>query len=173
MIQWFTDLFLITKLRLIIESILIWTYVILIIAQEATLNIFNYEQIIKRSGKAFYYLNLILLVICLCSLLIRLFSIIFTKLNRGRKNKPNNHCDSKIAYLLLANVYIEEHYDNYWYYPVLISFYLFHLLFFEVFFCLFLSFFSNCIQNNKNDKLYYYKKYSFSYKSKSFQSLDF
>lgn len=172
MIQWFNDLLLITKLRLITESILFWTYLILIITQKASLNIFYSDPIIIKSGEAFYFLNLLLFIICLCSFIIRLFSIIYM-LFFGSRKKTKNFSNSKIAYLFLANVYIEEYYDNYWYYPVLIGFYVFHLFCFEVPFCALVALFSKCIQNNKNDKLYYYKKYSFSYKSKSFNAQDF
>lgn len=171
MIQWFNDLLFTTKVRFVIESILFCIYMILLLTKKAYFNIFDSDIIIINNGEAFYFINLLIFIFCISGILIRMICILYWFIFMKFKSAINNV--SHISYLFLAKVYIDELYDNNWYYPVLACFYLFHLFFLEIPFCFLLTIFSRCMENDKNDKLYYYKKYSLSYKSRSLKSQDF
>lgn len=169
--EWYNELQLNSKIRLIIEPLIFWMFITFGLTKILQFDIFNYSQIISQYNTEYYIFNLCFFLIAFFILTSRLIFTLITLCCLRNREISNNTRD--YSYLLLAKIYIEEYYDNYWKYPIFFLYYLFHIFVLELFFFFFISFFDKCLVNNKSDKLYYYKKFSFRHKSSSSINLDF
>ncbi len=171
MLKWFWSLKTSTKIIIILQFLFFWGSITSIIIMNSYFDIFKeLQEIIIDKSDGLYIVILILLIMCLFIFILRIIFILYFYFFQRKKfieNKIEDFSEENIYYFTLVNIFIEESYDNNWYYPIIVSFYITYLFYLEIIFFSLLTIFGPCLENNKYDKLTYYKKYSFSYKSKS------